>query len=113
MKNSQDDNSKKKKKGGIFDKIMMGAIIGGAIGSVLGMSIAPKKGKNTRKILKKGAQEAMAKGKKFLEEHEEEIESIKGAAREKGKKLFKFAEKDPLQNGTAEKRNLKKIPHEE
>lgn len=38
----------------------MGAVIGGAIGSVLGASIAPKKGKETRKEIK----EAVAVGKK-------------------------------------------------
>lgn len=44
-----------------LDKIIMGAIVGGAVGSVIGMSIAPNKGKDTRdklmqtgKDLKKG-----------------------------------------------------------
>lgn len=41
-----EENNKKRK---ILDKILMGAIIGGAIGSVVGASIAPKKGKETRK----------------------------------------------------------------
>lgn len=43
---------RKKKKNRLLDKIIMGAIVGGAIGSVLGASIAPKKGKETREELK-------------------------------------------------------------
>lgn len=34
-----------------LDKVVMGAIIGTAIGSALGMSMAPKKGEETRKIV--------------------------------------------------------------
>lgn len=36
----------------IIDKLIMTAIIGGAIGSVLGMTLAPKPGKVTRALLK-------------------------------------------------------------
>jgi len=46
--NKKPENDKKVKK---FDRLIMGAIIGGAIGSVLGMGLAPKKGKETRKII--------------------------------------------------------------
>lgn len=35
-----------------LDKIIMGAIIGTAIGSVLGISLAPKKGEETREQVK-------------------------------------------------------------
>ena len=35
-----------------IEKIVMGAIIGTAIGSAIGISIAPKKGQETRKIIK-------------------------------------------------------------
>jgi len=34
-------------------KLIKGIIIGGAIGSILGMTIAPKTGKETREIIKK------------------------------------------------------------
>ena len=43
--------NRKKKKEKKLDKLVMGAIIGGAIGSVLGLSLAPKKGKETRKFI--------------------------------------------------------------
>lgn len=36
----------------LWDKVIMSAIIGGAIGSVIGASVAPEKGKTTRKKLK-------------------------------------------------------------
>lgn len=36
----------------IIDKVIMTAIIGGAVGSVLGMTLAPKPGKETRALLK-------------------------------------------------------------
>lgn len=52
----------------------MGAIIGTAIGSVIGMSVAPDEGKKTRKILKKG------KGR--LSEHKDDIDEIKQLTKE-------------------------------
>ena len=47
-KNKKEENKSKRS----IDKIIMGAVIGGAIGSVLGATIAPKKGKETRKEIK-------------------------------------------------------------
>lgn len=55
---------KKEKK--IWDKVLMGAIIGGAIGSVLGATIAPKKGKETRKELEEMAKNAKGSSKIFF-----------------------------------------------
>lgn len=43
---------KEEKKKGTMDKLVMGAIIGTAIGSVIGMTVAPKKGEDTRQYLK-------------------------------------------------------------
>ncbi len=61
MADEQQDSSKKdpteKEGGGTIDKIIMGAIIGTAIGSAIGMSMAPKKGKEMRKIISKEAEE--------------------------------------------------------
>ena len=51
---AKDDSKKsKKKKQGSIDRVVMGAIIGTAIGSAIGMSVAPKKGSETREALKK------------------------------------------------------------
>ncbi len=52
-KKKQRDQANKKQSG--LDKILMGAIVGGAIGSVLGVGLAPKKGSDTRKDLGKQA----------------------------------------------------------
>lgn len=40
-----------KKDEGMVDKFILGAIIGGAIGSVLGVALAPKSGKENRKTI--------------------------------------------------------------
>ncbi len=56
----------KKKKRNILDKVLMGAIIGGAIGSVMGASIAPKKGEETRKELAQAAKKAKTSGSKII-----------------------------------------------
>ncbi len=46
------DENNKKEESSTLDKIVMGAIIGTAIGSAIGITLAPKKGEETRKILK-------------------------------------------------------------
>lgn len=57
---------KKEENSQILDKVVMGAIIGGAIGSVLGASIAPKKGSDTRKDIADVASKAKTKSFSFL-----------------------------------------------
>lgn len=59
-----------KKIGSQIDKLVMGVILGGAIGSVLGLTLAPRKGKETREILKK-------KGEEFIRDHSETIKGAK------------------------------------
>jgi len=54
---SKDEEQPKKKKS-TLDKIVMGAIIGTAIGSAIGVTMAPQKGKETRKALKEHSGEA-------------------------------------------------------
>lgn len=49
FKKRREEEEKKKS---TLDKIVMGAIIGTAIGSVIGLTMAPKKGKETRGFLK-------------------------------------------------------------
>ena len=109
-------DEKKKRKGlkGAFDKIVMGAIIGGAIGSVLGMGIAPKKGKETRKILQNAAKSLLRKGSSFLEKHEKEIDNVQSTSKKQHAKLVKFIQS----NHTSGKINpqtdhMRRIPHEE
>lgn len=49
------------KKRSKVDRLIKGIIIGGAIGSVVGMTLAPKSGKETRERVKKTAQSLLAK----------------------------------------------------
>jgi gas vesicle protein len=61
-------NKKKKeeKKQGHVEKILMGMIVGGAIGSVLGVSLAPKKGSETRKEIGKETNKVVHGAKKIF-----------------------------------------------
>lgn len=59
-----------KKLGKQIDRLVMGIILGGAIGSVIGLTFAPRKGKETREIIKK-------KGEEFVRDHRETIEGAK------------------------------------
>lgn len=76
-----------------LDKIIMGAIIGSAIGSVLGVALAPKSGKETRKIIAEKSKDVYNKGKiagqtsksfikrileKFKTTHSEDEREVKG-----------------------------------
>lgn len=61
MDQPQNNEKDQKEKKHIWDKVMMGAVVGGAIGSVLGASIAPKKGKETREDIAQAAKAAKGK----------------------------------------------------
>lgn len=96
----------------IWDKLLMGAIIGGAIGSVVGASIAPKKGKETRKEIIQAVKDTGKGSKKIFQ---------------KIKNMFSFWKKDKTNktqppgqpsikvepNENHKRAQLKKIPHEE
>lgn len=77
-KTMEDEN---KKKEGTLNKLIMGVILGGAIGSVVGLTFAPRKGKETREIIKQKGAELYGKGKEsaeqFVRDHRETIESAK------------------------------------
>ncbi len=55
-----------------LDKIVMGAIIGTAIGSVIGLAVAPKKGKETRGFFK----EKIEKAKEALSREHDAVKKI-------------------------------------
>lgn len=62
---------KKKKVGkGVF-RLLTGVIVGGAIGSILGLTLAPKKGKDTRKAIRNKSLEMFLKGKAQLKKDQE------------------------------------------
>jgi len=86
-----------RKKTGVVDKVIMGTILGGAIGSVVGITLAPKSGKETRKYIKdKGKiayQKSVEAKQKFMDEHGENIEAFKHEARKKGGKVWNYFKK--------------------
>lgn len=55
------------KKESTLDKVLFGLLIGGAIGSVLGLTVAPDKGKKIRQELKKKGVKLSSKGALILE----------------------------------------------
>ena len=69
-KKKHEDQNKKKSH---IDKLMMGAIVGGAVGSVIGMSIAPKKGKETREMLAQKGKDIIQKGQEVSHKVKEQI----------------------------------------
>ena len=86
-------SEEKKKKRKLVDKVLMGAIIGGAIGSVLGATIAPKKGSETRK----------------------DIVQVADKAKKRGSKVFRIIKKWVLRKkdkSEIEEKDQKRIPHE-
>ena len=49
-------------------KLLAGILIGGAVGSILGLALAPHDGKKNRKIMAEKAEEAAKLGQKIIEE---------------------------------------------
>lgn len=83
------------KKKSTLDKIVMGAIIGTAVGSVLGMSLAPKKGEETREMLK---------------DKKEDVKAVAKLGKETTVGIFRLAKK--LLFGKKPSHTMKKIPNE-
>ncbi|MEK7545371.1 MAG: YtxH domain-containing protein [Patescibacteria group bacterium] len=91
-----EQNTNPEKKKSIVDKLVMGAIIGGAIGSVLGVAFAPRKGRDTRKIIKE-------KGKELYEKHGSVVKDLAEKAKEESKGIFNFIKNNFLKNNDEEK----------
>ncbi|MBN1258861.1 YtxH domain-containing protein [Candidatus Peregrinibacteria bacterium] len=49
-------------------RILTGVVVGGAIGSILGLTLAPKKGSETRQYLREKSLEMFLEGKAYLKE---------------------------------------------
>lgn len=75
------------KKNGIGKTLAM-LVIGGAVGSVVGLALAPEKGEKTREKIKEQAGKAVEGSKQFLEEHATEIETVKKVGLGILRKLF-------------------------
>lgn len=120
-KRKNKDQDRKKSK---LDKLVMGAIVGGAIGSVIGMSIAPQKGAETREMLAQKGKDVYTKGKEVggqiqssLEERlADRKEKIASTPKKKGffgslkdKILHRKIKNKPI---SLNEKDFKKIPHE-
>lgn len=83
-----------KKIGSKVDKLVMGIILGGAIGSVLGLTLAPRKGRETREIIKKKGGELIERGKEisetFTRDHRETIASAKYQFKKSGRGFLRW-----------------------
>jgi gas vesicle protein len=58
------------------NKLLISSIIGGALGTVVGIMLAPKKGSETREAMKK-----------FEEEHAPDVLHVIGSVKDKAKEL--------------------------
>lgn len=68
------------------DKIIYGTVIGGAIGSVLGLMYAPQSGKKTRKQISDAYKSGVKKGKSTISKN---VKDLKKTTKGKGIGLFK------------------------
>ncbi len=118
-KKKQDVNGKAGKKKSKLDKLVMGAIVGGAVGSVIGMSIAPQKGKDTREIIAQKGKEFIKKGQESLEKIAETEKELRRETQSKKNLLSRIAD-SILGRGKGKKvkkeimkdEEMKKIPNE-
>jgi gas vesicle protein len=92
------------KKSSALDKVIMGAIIGTAIGSAIGVSMAPKKGSETRQVIKDKAREVSS-----------DAQEVGILAAETASGFFKLAKRILFGRSKAKikAKNLKEIPHED
>ncbi|MBT5016869.1 YtxH domain-containing protein [Candidatus Peregrinibacteria bacterium] len=95
---------KEQKKRSTIDKVVMGAIIGTAVGSVIGLTVAPKKGKDTRRFLRK----KMETSNTFVDEDVKEIGKL---TKETATGLLKIGKR--LLGVERKQKGLKEIPREE
>lgn len=90
----------KMQKKGVLDKVVMGTIVGGAIGSVVGLAVAPQKGKETREYLKEKSKEVYGRGKevteKIAKEYGDDIQAAKEKTVSKGRKVWRYIKKKLL-----------------
>ena len=104
-----DFGKKKQPKHRGLDKILMGVILGGAIGSVLGIGFAPKKGKDTRKIISQKAGQLFSDAKEAVTET---AHKVSGVVSEKAHHLLDDKSSSKQINIQSDKSKSKEIPEE-
>ena len=73
-------------------RFLAGFIVGGAIGAITGILLAPKSGEETRQMLAEGAKEAMEKADKTVKEIQSKADDVVSDLQKKGEEI-----KDKLQ----------------
>jgi gas vesicle protein len=68
LESTKKEEQGEKKKGSRILNLLFGVIVGGAVGSVLGVTLAPKSGEENRKFIKEKSKEFFKKGSEFVEE---------------------------------------------
>lgn len=74
-------------------RFLAGFIVGGAIGAISGILLAPKSGEETRAMLADGAKEAMKKADETVKEIQSKADDVVSDLQKKGEEI-----KDKLQN---------------
>ena len=112
------------KKHSKIDKLIMGAIVGGAVGSVIGMTIAPQKGKETREMIAQKGKEMIKKGQDQLDKLSDAVEKkvedadVVSEAKQQKKNMFSrlkdgmFGRNKKVKKNLMKDENMKKIPNE-
>jgi gas vesicle protein len=68
-------------------KFLTGFVIGGAIGAIAGILLAPKSGKETREELAKGAKEAAERTKETVKEIQNKADKVTSDLQKKGEEI--------------------------
>lgn len=74
-------------------KFLAGFIVGGAIGAVAGILLAPKSGEETRAMLKDGAKNALKRADETVKEIQSKADDVVSDMQRKGEEI-----KEKLQN---------------
>ena len=74
-------------------KFLAGFIVGGAIGAIAGILLAPKSGEETRAMLADGAKEAMKRADETVKEIQSKADDVVSDMQKKGDEI-----KEKLQN---------------
>ncbi len=74
-------------------KFLAGFIVGGAIGAVAGILLAPKSGEETRAMLKDGAKDALKRADETVKEIQSKADDVVSDMQRKGEEI-----KEKLQN---------------
>ncbi|QQS59172.1 YtxH domain-containing protein [Candidatus Peregrinibacteria bacterium] len=72
MNEAEKTSGKLKKFRKRIDKVLIGFVVGGAVGSILGMTFSPKSGKETQKILTDKNRETWERISDILEEQKKQ-----------------------------------------